>query len=319
MQVIITGGTGTIGQRLAAHLLAHQYQVTVLSRRPVKPLTLPRQARFLHWDGRTSNGWLDAVETADIIINLAGAGVADRRWTRERKTLLLESRVQAGQAVVEAVSKAVNKPKTLIQASAVGYYGGRLDDKMLTEESDAGEDFLAEICIAWEEVTDPVLEMGLRRVIIRTGVVLDMAGGALPKMVLPFKFFAGGPVGSGKQWFPWIHWLDEVDAIRFLIENEHAAGPVNLSAPNPLKNRDFSGSIGKILGRPAVVPAPGVALKLMFGEMSDALLKGQRVIPAQLHALGYEFKFPEAESALHDLLFEDDAPTRVARVEKTHA
>jgi uncharacterized protein (TIGR01777 family) len=309
MQVIIAGGTGSIGQRLSEHLLAHNYQVTVLSRRPIKPPALPRQVKFIQWDGKSSKGWVQAAEEADVIVNLAGAGVADKRWTASRKELLLNSRLDAGRAIVEAITAATGKPKTLIQASAVGYYGGTLDDTMLTEENSPGNDFLADLCIRWEKATDPVLDMGVRRVIIRTGVVLDMTGGALPKMTLPFKFFAGGSVGSGTQWFPWIHWLDEVDAIRFLIENDHATGPINLTAPNPVQNGDLSRSIGKVLGRPAIAPAPGMAMKILFGEMSDVLLKGQRVLPARLQALGYEFKFPDLEPALHDLLFEDEVST----------
>lgn len=302
MRVLITGGTGTIGQRLIPYLLQHGYSVGVLSRRPIKPPQLPRSVDFFQWDGKTAKGWGQAVEQSDVIINLAGAGIADKRWTEERKKLLLDSRVEAGRAVVEAIDQARHKPDVLIQASAVGYYGGRLDDMLLTEENDPGDDFLADICVQWEDTTTAVEAMGVRRVVIRTGVVLDPNGGALPQMVRPFKFFAGGPVGSGMQWFPWIHWLDVISAIRFLIETEAAAGAINLLAPNPVQNHDFAKTVGTVLSRPAIAPAPSLALQLVFGELSEALLKGQRAIPARLQALGYHFIYPQLEPALRNLL-----------------
>lgn len=302
MRVLITGGTGTIGQRLVPYLLEHGYSVVVLSRRPIKPLELPRGVDFYQWDGKTSQGWGQHVEETDIIINLAGAGIADKRWTDERKKVLLNSRLDAGRAIVEVIDQVQHKPAVLIQASAVGYYGSRLDDTILTEENDSGDDFLADICAQWEASTAAVETMGVRRVIIRTGVVLDPDGGALPQMVRPFKLFAGGPVGSGQQWFPWIHWLDEVSAIRFLIETESATGVINLMAPNPSRNRDFAKTVGAVLGRPVIVPAPGLALQLMFGELSEAVLKGQRALPARLQALGYHFIYPRLEPALRNLL-----------------
>lgn len=309
MRALITGGTGSIGQRLTAELLAHNYEVTILSRRRVKPPTLPRQANFVQWDGKTSRGWAEIIEETDVVVNLAGAGVADKRWTDDRKAVLLNSRLNAGRAVLEAINKAVSKPAVLVQSSAVGYYGGRLDDKIMTEESEPGDDFLADLCVQWESVTDPVLEMGVRQVMIRTGLVLDPEGGVLPRVALPFKFFVGGPVGSGQQWMSWIHWRDQVGAIRFLIENEQASGPVNLTAPNPLQNREFGKIIGKTLGRPAFLPVPSLALQAMFGELSDTLLTGQRVLPVRLQALGYKFEFPGAEAALRDLLLGNGGDT----------
>jgi uncharacterized protein (TIGR01777 family) len=236
------------------------------------------------------------------VVNLAGAGIADEAWSEARKKELEESRVNAGRAIVEAISAASVKPKVLIQSSAVGYYGVQDDDSIITEDSPPGHDFLAGICQSWEASTAPVEAMGVRRVVIRSGVVLDMQGGALPRMVLPFRFFAGGPIGSVRQWFPWIHYCDEVEAIRFLIETEAARGPFNLAAPEPLRNRDFAKLIGKVMKRPAFAPAPGLAFKVMFGEMSTVLLDGQRVVPKRLQELGYQFKFPQAEAALGDVL-----------------
>jgi hypothetical protein len=189
----------------------------------------------------------------------------------------------------------------VIQASAVGYYGPGGDEE-IDETASPGNDFLAKLCLDWEAATAPIAGMGVRLATMRTGVVLSMKGGALPKHSLPFKMFVGGPVGSGKQWYPWIHIDDAVAGIRFLIETELAAGPINLTAPNPVTNAQFGRTIGKVMGRPAFMPAPAFAMKLLFGEMSTVLLDGQRVIPKALQDLGFTFKFPDVESALRDLL-----------------
>lgn len=302
MHTLITGGTGIIGRRLVLHLIKHGHLVTVVSRQKYKPASLPAKINFATWDGRTATGWGNWVESADAVINLAGAGIADTKWTEARKKEIIESRVQAGEAVMEAIKTANKKPEVLIQASAVGYYGTQRNGQVLTEASSAGNDFLARVCQAWEASTERVEDLGVRRVIIRTGVVLDPHGGALPKLVFPFRLFAGGPIGSGRQWFPWIHYDDEVDAIRCLIENRTATGPFNLTAPNPLRNRELAKIIGKVLKRPAFAPAPGFVFKLIFGEMATVLLDGQRVAPQRLQELGYQFKFPHVEEALRNLL-----------------
>jgi uncharacterized protein (TIGR01777 family) len=188
----------------------------------------------------------------------------------------------------------------VVQSSAVGYYGPHGDEEV-TENSPSGDDFLAEVCRDWEAATAAVEGLGLRRVIIRTGIVLAREGGALPPMARPFRFFVGGPVGDGRQWLPWIHRADEAGAIRYLIESSEAAGPFNLSAPNPLTSRDFAHALGRALGRPSALPAPAFALKALFGEMSTVLLDGQRVLPRRLTALGYPFRFPTVDAALADL------------------
>lgn len=301
MRILITGGTGTIGRRLVDHLIRHGHLVTVVSRQAYKPANLPAKIIFAQWDAKTAAGWGHHLENVDAIVNLAGAGIGDARWTEERKRVIRDSRVEAGKAIVEAVGAASNKPKVLIQSSAVGYYGPRKDE-VVTEESGPGSDFLAEVCEDWEASTEPVEEMGVRRVVTRGGVVLDTRGGAFPRMLLPFRLFAGGPVGNGRQWFSWIHYYDTVNAMRFLIENESASGPINLTAPEPLQNRDFVRFVGKVMKRPAFAPVPGFVLKLMFGELSSTLLTGQRVVPKRLQELGYEFKFPTVEVALADLL-----------------
>lgn len=301
MHILITGGTGAIGRRLVDNLIEHGHVVTVISRKPFKPAILPAKINFAQWDGKTAKGWGHLVNEVNAIVNLAGAGIADGRWTDERKKLILESRINAGNAVIEAVRAAEKKPQVLIQASAVGYYGS-INDQTFTESSPPGDDFLAKVCKEWEASTQPVEEMGVRRVIIRTGVVLDPKDGALPKMIMPFKFFAGGPIGNGQQWFPWIHYRDEVEAIRFLIENDSVTGPVNLTAPRPVRNRDFAWAVGKAMKRPALIPTPGTVFKVMFGEMSTVLLDGQQAIPHRLTEAGYQFKFTDAKSALEDLL-----------------
>jgi hypothetical protein len=301
MRVIITGGTGLIGRALSAALLNTGNEVIVLSRNPTKRHALPGGVRLEGWDGQSANGWGHLVNEADAIVNLAGEGIADGRWSAERKERILNSRVQAGQALTAAIQQATTKPKVLIQSSAVGYYGARKDE-LLTEAASPGGDFLARVCFEWEASTAAVDKLGLRRPIIRTGIVLSNAGGAFPKLVLPFRLFAGGPVGSGKQWYPWIHIDDEVAAIQFLLNHERATGPFNLSAPEPLTNKALAAEIGKVMGKPAFMPAPGFAMQTLFGEMATVLLDGQRAMPQRLLDLGFTFKYPTAEAALRALL-----------------
>jgi len=301
MHILITGGTGTIGRRLSQHLIKHGHKITVLSRQPYRPATLSSRVNFAQWNAKSANGWGHLVEEADAIVNLAGAGLADARWSAERKALLVSSRVNAGDGVSEAIASAENKPQVVIQSSAIGYYGTH-QNMAVTESGTAGDDFLANLCEKWEASTEAVEQMGVRRVVIRTGVVLDTEGGAFPRMVLPFRLFAGGPVGNGHQWVSWIHYLDVVDSIRFLIEHGAVSGAVNLTAPNPVQNRTLAKAIGKALNRPAFIPAPGFVLKIVFGEMSTVLLDGQQVLPGCLDGAGYDFKFSTVQGAVQDLL-----------------
>lgn len=302
MQILIAGGTGTIGRRLVRHLLEHGHVVKVVSRQVYKPANLPAKIIFAQWDGKTAAGWGHLIEGVDAVVNLAGAGIGDAKWTEARKKEIIDSRINAGKAVVEAISTASAKPKVLIQSSAVGYYGPQNNDEVITEDNGPGNDFLTKTCLAWEASTEAVEALGVRRVVIRSGVVLDMQGGALPRMILPFRFFVGGPIGSGRQWFSWIHYGDEVEAIRFLIQTETAHGPFNLTAPNPVRNRVLARVIGRVLKRPALAPAPGFVFKAVFGEMSTVLLDGQQAVPKRLQELGYQFKFPQVEEALRDIL-----------------
>ena len=301
MRVLITGGTGAIGRRLTDQLLKEGHEVTILSRKALKPARLPVKVTFLQWDGKTAKGWGNHLEAVDAVVNLAGAGIADARWTAERKKVIVDSRVKPGQAVVEAFKSVSQKPKVLIQASGVNYYGTDRE-KAFTEDDGPGDDFLAEVCIKWEAATLPVEAMGVRRVIIRSGAVLDPTAGALPKLAMPVRFFVGGPLGSGRQWLSWIHYADEIGAIKFLIETEAACGPVNMTAPQPVRNKELAQAIGRVLHRPAVMPAPSLAVKLMVGELSDVVLKGQQVLPAALQRLGYPFKYPQIDAALKNLL-----------------
>lgn len=305
MRVIITGGTGLIGRALANSLAKDHHEVIVLSRNVNKTSGLAGGVKVVQWDAKSAQGWGSLADGAGAIVNLAGESIAGegfppQRWTAERKRRIRDSRVNAGKAIVEAISAAQNKPAVLIQSSAVGYYGTH-GDQDITEESTAGSDFLGQICKEWEASTDAVEKMGVRRCLIRTGLVLSSNGGVLPQMALPFRLFAGGPIGSGKQQIPWIHLDDHIAAIRFLIDNPSASGVFNLSAPNPLSNADFGRAIGRALGRPYWLPTPGFAFKIAFGELSMLLLEGQRAVPKRLQEMGFQFKYPEAEAALRDL------------------
>ena len=301
MRVVVTGGIGLIGRPLCAALAAGGDEVIVLSRNPTKVKGLAQGVKVEQWDGKTAQGWGQLADGAGAIVNLAGEGIADGRWTTARKQRILDSRVEAGQAVMQAIAAASIKPKVLIQASAVGIYGPRTDE-IITEQTSPGKDFLAQVCFDWEASTASAQsKFGVRRAIARTGIVISLDGGAFPQMALPFKLFAGGPVGSGKQYVPWIHIADEVRAIQFLIRNEKAEGAFNLSAPNPLTSKEFGKVLGQVLGRPSIMPAPAFALKAIFGEMSALLLSGQRQMPARLLELGFEFTYPQLEAALRNL------------------
>lgn len=305
MRVVITGGSGLIGSALARHLGSAGYDAVVLTRSMSRVGPLPPGVRAQEWDGLTSKGWVQLLDEETYIVHLAGESIADGRWTEDRKRRIRESRVASGQAVAEAVREAPRKPRAVLQGSAVGYYGARGDEEIL-EGQPPGRGFLADVSVEWEASTAEVEALGVRRVILRTGVVLAREGGALPKMALPFRLMAGAPLGSGRQWLPWIHIADEVGAIRFLIEREDAQGPFNLVAPRPVTNRELGDVLGRVLRRPSPLQALGLGVpepvfRVMVGEMADAVLQSQRVIPSRLLQLGCTFRFPDVESALRDL------------------
>lgn len=312
MRVIITGGSGLIGRELVASLAADGHEVVVLSRNPASLANLPSRAQAVAWDGRTAQGWGHLADGADAIVNLAGENIAGAddvfgivlrgRWTPERKRAILQSRLDAGRAVMEAIQAASRKPAVLVQSSAVGYYGD-CGDAELPEDAPAGRDFFSQICVEWEKSTQAAEALGVRRVVARTAVVLSTQGGLLPVIRFPYSLFAGGPLGSGRQWFPWIHIEDEVGALRFLMESASAQGAYNLAAPNALTNDQFGRVLGRVMGRPHLIPAPAFALRLALGEIADKLvLASQRQVPRRLLQAGYRFRYPEAETALRDLV-----------------
>lgn len=301
MRTIITGGTGLIGRALAANLAADGHQVLLLSRNPGRATDLPKGVTAERWDARTAEGWGHLADGAHAIINLAGESIGAGRWTAERKRRIRDSRANAGQAVVQAVQAAQNKPDVVIQSSGVGIYGPRGDEE-ITEQTSPGGDFLSRTAVEWEASTAPVDEMGVRRPIIRSGVVFGNQAMAFRRMVLPFKLFVGGPIGGGRQWLPWVHVADEVGAIRFLMAHPEATGPFNLTSPETVTNAGFGRTLGRVLRRPSFLPLPGFAMRLAFGEMSTVLLDGQRAVPRRLLDLGFNFRFPKLEDALRDLL-----------------
>jgi uncharacterized protein (TIGR01777 family) len=312
MRIIITGGTGLIGRPLSAALVADGHDVTVLSRNPANAKDVPAGVKLAAWDGKSAEGWGQLADGADAIINFAGEGIGDGRWNNERKQKIRQSRLMAGKAVTEAIVAATAKPKVLVQASAVGLYGTDTGDKLVTENASPGNDFLSKVCFDWEASTAAVTRLGVRRPVLRTGIVLANEGGAFPKLLLPFKLFAGGPLGNGKQWLPWIHMQDEVRAIQFVLANPQADGPFNLAAPTPVTNSEMAKAIGEVMGRPSFVPAPGFAMKTVLGEMAVLVLEGQRAVPKRLQELGFQFKYDTVQAALRDLLGKDQAASTQA-------
>ena len=303
MKTIITGGTGLIGRALAAHLADNGHEVVALTRDPGRARgSVDSRAKLVRWDGRSADGWGEHAADTDAIVNLAGENIGGSRWTEAFKKRVVESRLNAAAAVVDAVARASVKPKVVVQASGIGAYGDT-GDAVVDEESPLGAGFLADVVRRWEPAIEPVKEHGVRVCAIRTGVVLAAGGGALPQLTLPFKLFAGGTIGAGRNWMPWIHLADQVRAIAFLIETESLEGPVNLCAPSPVRAREFNRLIGKAMRRPSWLPVPAFAVRTVLGEMADELiLSGQNARPRKLTDAGFVFRFAEAGEALVDLL-----------------
>lgn len=296
MNILILGGTGLIGSALARSAMADGNKIWVLTRNPASS-KLPAGAAAIDWKDAISGKWLDLFSTMDAVVNLAGETVGQWPWNAARKNEILESRLAAGNIISNAYEKASRKPPVLIQSSAIGFYGP-LGSEPVSEDGKAGKDFMAAVSQKWEESTSKVENIaGVRRIIIRTSLVLDAKGGVLPLMALPVRFFAGGPLGNGKQGVSWIHIEDEVRAIRYLIENEKARGVFNLSSPNPVSNSVFIRELAHSLGRPFWIPAPAIILKLVLGEMSTLLLDGQFVLPEALLALGFHFNYEQPSEA----------------------
>jgi uncharacterized protein len=281
MRVTVTGASGLIGSRLVSALQERGDEVTTLSHRT-------------HWDPAS------ALAGRDAVVHLAGEPVA-QRWTDEARRRIRESREAGTRRLVEGIEQADPRPKTLVSASAVGYYGPH-GDESLDEDAPPGDDFLAQVCVAWEREARNAEALGLRVVNVRTGVVLDRHGGALGKMLLPFRLGVGGPVAGGRQYMPWIHLDDVVGIYLAAIDDEAWSGPVNATAPDPVTNKHFSKALGRALRRPAVAPVPGLAIRALYGDMAEIVTEGQRALPRQAQRLGYAFRHPDLDEALRAAL-----------------
>jgi uncharacterized protein (TIGR01777 family) len=301
MKVIVTGSTGLVGQALIRSLLAEGHEVTRLVRGDAQGFRAPGTSA-VHWN--PERGEIDAkeLEAHAAAVHLAGEPVAEGRWDEAKKRRILESRVKGTRLIAEALAGLSQKPKALVSASAIGFYGDR-GEEVLREESASGGDFLSEVCREWEKATLAASQAGIRVVHVRIGVVLSGEGGALSKMLTPFKLGVGGRIGSGRQYMSWITLEDLVRIIRRALTDEQLRGPVNAVAPNPVTNEEFTKALGRVLGRPTLLPIPAFAARLAFGEMADALLLASaRVEPARLREAGFEFKHSEIEDALRDVL-----------------
>ena len=299
MKLVVAGGTGFIGSALCARLLEQGHSIILLTRSPA-PAAISSSKRWITWNPLSAGPWQEAIHSADGVINLAGEPIAGKRWTAAQKEKIRTSRIHTTRALVTAIAGAKEKPGFLLNGSAIGYYGVH-GDETLTEEAAPGSDFLSRLSVHWEAEARKAEEHGVRVIRLRTGIVLGNGGGALAKMVPPFKFFMGGPLGSGKQWMSWIHLEDEIGLIQFLIENAQAQGAVNATAPNPVTMKEFCRTLGRVLHRPSWAPVPDFALRLMLGEMAEMLLTGQCVLPQKALSLGYRFKYPELTEALRAL------------------
>jgi len=295
MKILITGGTGFLGSYLINYLSENGHSLFVLTRNPKKYNS--EQGNISYYDYEQTSRLVDG---ADAVINLAGHNLFDEKWSDHVKSEILKSRVNTTRSLVMAMKVAEVKPKVFISASAVGYYGDRGED-VLNEASLPGNDFLAKVCVQWEEEALKASKFGVRVVIPRLGILLQKDGGALEKMITPFKMYVGGPLGSGEQYFPWIHMTDTVKAIDFCLKNDTFEGAFNLTAPEPVTMSAFSKALGAVLSRPSFFKVPEFALKFLLGEASDALIASQRVIPEKLQKAGFEFQFSKVEPALKSI------------------
>src|SRR5262245_34933166 len=299
MRVVVAGGTGFLGAPLVSSLARDGHEVVVLTRGSHGARgSQPANVSFLPWTPNGEAGsWKSAIDGAGAVVNLAGESIAGKRWSAEQKQRILDSRVRATRSLVAAIRQAATPPAVLVSGSAVGYYGP-LGDQIVAEDSRPGSDFLAKVCVEWEREAAAAGDR-TRLVCVRTGIVLEKDGGALPEMLPPFKFFVGGPVGTGRQYWPWIHRDDWLALVRWSIATPAVSGALNATAPNPVTNAEFAHALGRAMHRPAFMPAPGFALRIMLGEMADGLLlSGQRAVPAKATQAGFTFKYARVEDAL---------------------
>ena len=301
MKFIVAGGTGFIGTSLVGEALLAGNTVVVLSRHPGSVKQSHPGLIVEQWDGKNRAAWARHLETADAVVNLTGELLSAKRWTKKQKGLILSSRIDSTKVLVQAIGASSRKPSVLINASGTGFYGD-VPSGEVTESFPAGNDFLAQVCHRWEQEASAVHAHEVRVVTLRFGIVLAKGGGALQKMMLPFRFFAGGYLGSGNQWLPWIHRDDVIQGILFLLMNSTISGPVNFAAPESVTMKEFCKKLGKAMQSPSWTAIPPFALRLMLGEMADILLTGQRVVSKKLIDAGFVFKFPALQQALESIL-----------------
>ncbi|MFL1475776.1 TIGR01777 family oxidoreductase [Pseudomonas grimontii] len=295
MHILLTGGTGLIGRQLCQHWIAEGHRLTVCSRHPEDVARLC--GATVQGVGRLE----DVTDAVDAVVNLAGAPIADRPWTHKRKALLWSSRIGLTETLLAWLDGLAQKPAVLVSGSAVGWYGDGGERELTEASGPVQDDFPSQLCIAWEETAQRAEAMGIRVVLVRTGLVLAAEGGFLSRLLLPFKLGLGGPIGKGRQWMPWVHIKDQIALIDFLLHKDDASGPYNACAPHPVRNREFAKTLGQMLHRPAFMPMPAFALKVGLGELSGLLLGGQKAIPERLMAAGFIFQFTELHAALDDL------------------
>ncbi|NES94909.1 MAG: TIGR01777 family protein [Desertifilum sp. SIO1I2] len=305
MKVAITGATGFVGTRLVEQLQAAGDSILVLTRDPVRgervfPAAAFPNVEILAYTPQASGDWQKAIATCDAVVNLAGVPIADERWTSDRKREILNSRQITTQKLTEAIAIAPTKPQVLVNASAIGYYGTS-ETATFDETSPPGDDFLASVCQAWESEAQKVKDLGVRLVILRLGIVLG-DGGALAKMIPPFKLFAGGPLGRGQQWFSWIHRDDLVNLIRFALHQPNVQGVLNGTSPNPVRMSEFCNTLGQVLNRPSWLPVPEIVLDVLLGDAAKVVLEGQQVLPNRPVEYGFNYQYPTLQAALGQIL-----------------
>lgn len=300
MNILIAGGTGFVGKALTAYFTQNGHHMYILTRNAQKRENDP-YIHYVQWLTDDANPH-EQLPSIDIIINLAGESINSGRWNETRKRAIMESRLQATHAIYELITKMNKKPQVVIQASAIGIYGTSLNDTFTERRETIGIDFLAQTVKRWEEAGRRIESLGVRTVFMRFGIILGKNGGALPRIVLPYKWFIGGTIGSGKQWMSWVHINDVIGAIDFAIRHENISGSINVTAPHPVTMEQFGKTIAKVLHRPHWLPVPSFVLKILLGEMSMLVLEGQRVIPEKLLQAGYHFSFPTIDQALANIL-----------------
>jgi uncharacterized protein (TIGR01777 family) len=298
MKLLITGGSGFVGVNLSKYYTRKGDQVVAVGTSAGHPLGGEENFEYISADTTHEGAWQDRVKAADVVINLTGRNIF-KYWTESYKNQIYESRILTTRRLVEALDE--SRPAVLFNTSAIGYYGDR-GDTLLQEDANAGSDFLASVCVDWEKEALKAKEKGTRIVIMRFGVILGKGGGALAKMIPAFRFFAGGPMASGEQWFPWLHIEDLMAAIEFIYKNSEMEGPFNFCSPKTVRNREFAKTLGNVLKRPAFMKAPSFAIKMFMGEMGGALLSSQRGVPAGLQKAGFQFQYADLERALVDIV-----------------